>query len=166
MTTSFDLAGDATHTLRDLLSPGAVVPILKSRTKKQALQDIAEIAARGARVDANFLFEALLQRERLGSTGIGRGVAVPHARLPQATHISMVFARLEHPIPFESVDDEPVDLLMLLISPEHAGGDHLKVLARVARLMRNPAITARLRSTRDKQTLFSILTEPLTQDAA
>lgn len=166
MTKTLDHSGDGSPSLRDLISADAIVPMLRSRTKKQALQDLADAAARVTHISSQRIFETLLQRERLGSTGVGRGVAVPHGRMSEAQGITMLFARLEQPIVFDALDEEPVDLMVLLISPEQAGGDHLKALARVARLLRNPAITARLRSTRDKNTLYSILTEPLSQDAA
>ena len=151
--------------LGDLISRDAVIASLKAKTKKQALQDLATKAAEITGLDGRMIFEALLQRERLGSTGVGRGIAIPHGRLP-INRIVTVFARLETPIDFEAHDDEKVDLIFLLLAPEHAGADHLKALARISRLLREPATTAKLRASHDKAALFSVLTEPLASHAA
>lgn len=152
--------------LGDILAEDGIVPSLKAKDKKQVLQELAQRAARLAGTDARLVFEAVLQRERLGSTGLGRGIAIPHAKLADLKSISCLFARLETPIAFDSLDGEPVDLVFLLMAPEHASGDHLKALARISRVVREPHVLERLRSARDKQTIFRILTSPATSHAA
>ncbi len=146
--------------LADLIAPEAVIPALKAKTKKQALQEVAQKAANLTGLDQRDIFETLLQRERLGSTGLGRGIAIPHGRLPSLRNIVSVFARLEEPIDFEALDEERVDLIFLLLAPEHAGADHLKALARISRLLREPSSIARLRASKDRAALYSVLTEP------
>ncbi len=146
--------------LADLIAPEAVYPSLKAKTKKQALQDVAQKASALTGIDARDILDTLLQRERLGSTGVGRGIAIPHGRLPALKSIVSVFARLDEPIDFEALDNEPVDLIFLLLAPEHAGADHLKALARISRLLREPSTIERLRASRDRAALYSVLTEP------
>src|ERR1044071_1132573 len=146
--------------LGDLITPEGVIASLKAKNKKQALQEMSQRAAELTKLDARQIFETLLQRERLGSTGVGRGIAIPHGRMPALTRIVSVFARLEEPIDFEALDDEPVDLIFLLLAPEHAGADHLKALARISRLLREPSTIERLRASRDRAALYSVLTEP------
>ena len=152
--------------LTDLVLPDAILPSLKATNKKQALQDISDRAAKVTGLPAREIFDILLQRERLGSTGVGHGVAIPHGKLPKCTRIAGVFARLERPIDFEALDGVPVDLIFTLIAPEDAGADHLKALARIARAMRDPAFVARLRATRDAKALYSMLTMGQTSNAA
>jgi PTS system nitrogen regulatory IIA component len=144
----------------------AVFPSLRVKTKKQALQDLAEKAARLTGIGARDIFETLLQRERLGSTGVGRGIAIPHGRVPQLTKIVSVFARLPEPIDFDALDEEPVDLIFLLLAPEHAGADHLKALARISRLLREPSTIEKLRGSHDRAALYAVLTEPAASHAA
>jgi PTS system nitrogen regulatory IIA component len=146
--------------LADLIAPEAVYPSLKAKTKKQVLQELAQKAAALTRIDAREIFDTLLQREHLGSTGVGRGIAIPHGRLAPLKSIVSVFARLDEPIDFEALDSEPVDLIFLLLAPEHAGADHLKALARISRLLREPSTIERLRASRDRAALYSVLTEP------
>ena len=153
-------------TLTDLIARDAVLPSLKAGTKKLALQELSERAAQTCDVPAREIFDALLQRERLGSTGIGNGIAIPHGKIARIERISGVFARLEKPIDFESLDGEPVDLVLLLVAPETAGADHLKALARAARLLRSQSVTARLRTTRDAGLIYSILAEEPRSNAA
>lgn len=150
----------------DLIASDGIIPSSKARTKKQALQELATRAAGATGLDARDIFEALLQRERLGSTGLGRGIAVPHAKFRSLSRMVCVFARLDQPIDFESPDDEPVDLIFFLLAPEHAGGDHLKALARISRLVREPATLERLRATGDILALREVLTAPATPHAA
>jgi PTS system nitrogen regulatory IIA component len=145
--------------LSDLISPDAIVPALKANGKKQALQELAEKAAQLTGLDERKIFDTLLQRERLGSTGVGNGIAIPHGKLPQLTRIHGVFAHLAKPIDFESLDDQPVDLIFLLLAPESAGADHLKALARIARLLREPGLANKLRSSGDASALYAVLTE-------
>jgi PTS system nitrogen regulatory IIA component len=146
--------------LGDLITPQAIFPSLKAKNKKQALQDLAQRAAVLTGVEGREIFDTLLQRERLGSTGIGRGIAIPHGRVAALRNIVSVFARLEEPIEFEALDNEPVDLIFLLLAPEHAGADHLKALARISRLLREPSSIEKLRAAKDRAALYSVLTEP------
>jgi PTS system nitrogen regulatory IIA component len=146
--------------LADLIAPEAVYPSLKAKSKKQALQEVAQRAAILTGLEARTIFDTLLQRERLGSTGVGRGIAIPHGRLAALPRIVSVFARLDEPIEFEALDGEPVDLVFLLLAPEHAGADHLKALARISRLLREPSTIERLRASKDRAALYSVLTEP------
>lgn len=145
--------------LLDFLSPDAVIPALKASSKKQALHELAVLAARLIERDEREIFETLLQRERLGSTGIGEGIAIPHGKLPKLDRLFGLFARLDKPIDFESLDGEPVDMLFLLLAPEGAGADHLKALARVARMLREPGIHERIRAARDANALYAVLTQ-------
>jgi nitrogen PTS system EIIA component len=145
--------------LADLIAPEAVFPALKAKTKKQALQELAQRAAKLTGVDAREILDTLLQRERLGSTGVGRGIAIPHGRVPALHKIVTIFARLDGAIDFEALDDEPVDLIFLLLAPEHAGADHLKALARISRLLREPSSIEKLRASKDRAAIYSVLTE-------
>lgn len=152
--------------LSKLITPEAVIPSLKANTKKQALQELSERAAVVSNLGAREIFDAVIQRERLGSTGTGDGIAIPHAKLVRAKSIFGIFARLVRPIDFEALDGAPVDLICLLIAPESAGADHLKALARLARLLRDPAVTAKLRAARDISALDAVLTEETASHAA
>ena len=106
------------------------------------------------------IFETLLKREKLGSTGIGQGIAIPHGKVPSISRVYGLFARLAAPVDFELVDGQPVDLVFVLLAPEHAGADHLKALAKISRLLRDSAVVAKLRGTDDAEGLYAILTEP------
>ncbi|WP_262269003.1 MULTISPECIES: PTS IIA-like nitrogen regulatory protein PtsN [Microvirga] len=145
--------------LLDFLDPRAVLPALRVSGKKQALQELASQAARLTGLPDSAIYEALLQRERLGSTGIGEGIAIPHGKLPNLTRIFGLIARLDRPVDFEALDGQPVDVLFLLLAPEGAGADHLKALARVARVLREPGLIERVRATRDATALYAIMTE-------
>jgi PTS system nitrogen regulatory IIA component len=145
--------------LSDLLSPGAVIAALQANGKKQAIQEIAAKAAELTGLPEREIFDTLLQRERLGSTGVGSGIAIPHGKLPALQGLFGLFARLERPIDFDALDGEPVDLIFLLLAPESAGADHLKALARVARMLRDPAIAHKLRATSDPAALHAVLTQ-------
>ena len=144
--------------LNDIVAMNAVIPALKVNGKKQAIQEIAARAATLSGLSERTIFETLLQREKLGSTGIGHGIAIPHGKLPQLDRLFGLFARLDRPIDFESLDGQPVDLIFLLLAPEGAGADHLKALARVARLLRNPDVANKLRESRDADALYAVLT--------
>ena len=151
--------------LEDLVRPEGVLAHLKVTSKKQALQELAARAAGVIGVSERSIFETLLERERLGSTGVGQGIAIPHGKLGELDRLHGLFARLDTPIDFESVDDQPVDLIFLLLAPESAGADHLKALARVSRLLRNGAVVEKLRATDDAAALYAILTEPAATNA-
>src|SRR5438477_5379388 len=135
--------------LTSLVAPNAIIPALKVNGKKQALQELAAKAAELSGQNERTIFETLLQREKLGSTGVGNGIAIPHGKLPKLDRLFGLFARLERPIDFEALDGQPVDLVFLLLAPETAGADHLKALARVARLLRDADVAHKLRASRD-----------------
>ena len=152
--------------LSDLIAPSAIIPALKVNTKKQAIQELAARAAALTDQNERAILEILLQREKLGSTGVGNGVAIPHGKLAKLGGLFGLFARLERPIDFEALDGQPVDLIFLLLAPEAAGADHLKALARVARLLRDPEIARRLRESRDSDALYAVLSLPPASSAA
>jgi PTS system nitrogen regulatory IIA component len=152
--------------LSDLVTPDAILPALKANSKKQVLQAIAERAALMTGVQEKDILETLIKREKLGSTGVGGGIAIPHGKLAGLNRIFGLFARLPKPIDFEALDDHPVDLIFLLLAPENAGADHLKALARVARLFREPGVVGKLRASSDASALYAVLTEGATHNAA
>jgi len=152
--------------IAELITPECVVASLNVATKRQLLQELAKRAAPLTGLHEKAIFDALLERERLGSTGIGAGTAVPHGRFADLPRIFGMFARLEKPIPFDSVDDRPVDLVFLLLTPDAAGADHLKALARVSRLLRDRAICAKLRGTDRADALYALLTDRTASHAA
>ena len=145
--------------ISDLLAPEAVSASLNAQSKKQLLQELAERAAQITGLPERRIFETLIERERLGSTGMGQGIAIPHGRIAGLPKIVGLFARLETPIAYEAVDDQPVDLVFLLLAPEDAGADHLKALARVSRLLRNKQTCEKLRAASKREVLYSLLTE-------
>ncbi len=153
-------------TLNDLISPDAVVSPLKAASKKQAIQTLATRAAELTGFEARDIFDTLLERERLGSTGIGRGVAIPHGRMAGLDRLFGLFARLDKPVEFDASDDQPVDLIVLLLAPEGSGADHLKALAHIARLLRDDDAATRLRSTRDPHEVYEVLTRSQRPKAA
>ena len=146
--------------ISDLLAPDAVLASLKAQNKKQLLQELAARAHLQTRLPEKRIFETLIERERLGTTGVGSGIAIPHGRMAGLTAITGVFARLENGIDYEAVDSQPVDLVFMLLAPEGAGADHLKALARVSRLLRNQAACEKLRAAKTGEALYAILTEP------
>lgn len=152
--------------LSDLLRVEAVLPQVKANSKKQALQEIsakaAEITGRAERE----IFDTLMQREKLGATGVGHGVAIPHGKLPGLPGLVGVFARIERAVDFEAIDDEPVDLVFMLLAPENAGADHLKALARIARALRDRTIAMKLRASQEAEAIYALLTQPLASNAA
>jgi nitrogen PTS system EIIA component len=146
--------------LSDLVALQAVVPALKVNSKKQALQELAARAAALTSRGEREILDILQQREKLGSTGVGNGIAIPHGKLPKLDRLFGLFARLDRPIDFEALDGQPVDLVFLLLAPESAGADHLKALARVARLLRDPDTAKKLRESRDADAIYAVLTMP------
>jgi PTS system nitrogen regulatory IIA component len=146
--------------LTDVVAPDAVIPALKANGKKQALQELAARAAQISGQNERTVYETLLQREKLGSTGVGNGIAIPHGKLPKLSKLFGLFARLERPVDFEALDGQPVDLVFLLLAPEGAGADHLKALARVARLLRDPDVARKLRESRDAEAIYAVLAMP------
>ena len=152
--------------LTDLVTPDSIVSSLRANTKKAVIQEMSERGAAVSGLPARMIFEAVLQRERLGSTGVGKGVAIPHGKLANCERLFGVFARLERPVDFESIDGDPVDLAFMLVAPETAGAEHLKALARIARRLREPHVLARLRASRDPMTILSIFGETPNSHAA
>lgn len=143
--------------LSDLVAPQAIIPALKANSKKQVLQIMAEKAADLTGLEERVVLDTILQREKLGSTGVGNGIAIPHGKLAQLNNIVGVFARLDTPVDFEALDDEPVDLVFLLLAPESAGADHLKALSKIARVLRDPDMVQKLRNTHEAQALHTFL---------
>ena len=152
--------------LSDLIGLEGVVPTLKASSKKQALQELAVVASQACGIHEREIFDVLLERERLGTTGVGKGIAIPHGKLANLDRLYGVFARLAQPIDFEAIDDQPVDLIFLLLAPESAGADHLKALARISRLFRDDTICAKLRGASRAEALYALLTEPAASHAA
>jgi PTS system nitrogen regulatory IIA component len=146
--------------LSEILELKSILPALKVANKRQLLQELAHQAAKRTKLDARQIFEGLLHRERLLSTGLGQGTAIPHCKFSKLDRVHGLFARLVVPIDFESVDEQPVDLVFLLLSPETAGADHLTALARISRLFRDAPTLQKLRGTEDAAGLYAILTEP------
>ena len=148
--------------LADILSEGSVLACDKVKDKADLLGILAEHAAKVTGQDAGAIFEALSGREALGSTGLGNGIAIPHGKLAGLKGVVAVFARLAQPVEFDAVDDQPVDLIVMLLAPTGAGADHLKALARVSRLLRNQQTVEKLRAATKPEALYAILTEPTT----
>ncbi len=151
--------------IEDLLSSDNVIADFKASSKKQTIQSLSRKLADHQGLDAREVFEKLLERERLGSTGVGKGVAIPHARVMGLDRIVGLFARLPNPIEFDSVDDQPVDLVFMLLAPEEAGAEHLKALAKVSRLLRSDDMCKKLRLTADSSALYAMLAQPTTHAA-
>lgn len=149
-----------------LLSPDGVIANLKANSKKQALQELSARAAKITGQHERAIFDTLLERERLGTTGVGNGIAIPHGRLPGLDKLYGLFARVERPIDFDSIDEMPVDLIFLLLAPESAGADHLKALARVSRLLRDKGICEKLRGAESADAIYALLTDSPTSHAA
>ena len=146
--------------LTDLVAPNAIIPALKVTSKKQVLVELSAKAAELSGQNERAILEILQQREKLGSTGVGNGIAIPHGKLPKLGKLFGLFARLERPVDFEALDGLGVDLVFLLLAPEGAGADHLKALARVARLLRDPDVARKLRDSRDAEALYAVLAMP------
>src|SRR6516162_11440842 len=145
--------------IADLIAPRGVVAQLRAANKKQALQELAKRAAVMTGIHERTIYDVLIERERLGTTGIGMGIGIPHGRIPGLTKLYGLFVRLERPVPFEAIDEQPVDLVFLLLAPETAGADHLKALALVSRLLRDRAICEKLRGTDNADALYVLLTD-------
>ncbi|MFD2238835.1 PTS IIA-like nitrogen regulatory protein PtsN [Aureimonas populi] len=146
--------------LDDLIRQDAILPFLKGNSKKQVVQELCERAGRLTGLPEREIFDTVMERERLGSTGVGHGIAIPHGKLPALERIVGVFGRVGRPVDFDALDEEPVDLVFLLLAPAGAGADHLKALSKVARVLRNPATVAGLRAARDADAIFTLLSRP------
>lgn len=143
----------------DIIKPESIIPSLKVSSKKQALQELANCAAIITSIQERDIFDVLIERERLGTTGVGNGVAIPHGKLPELKNLQGFFARLENPINFDSIDDRPVDLIFLLLAPEEAGADHLKALAKVSRILRDEKMCEKLRGSNSSEAIFAMFAE-------
>ena len=152
--------------LSDLLDREAILGALKANSKKKVLQDMSVPASRRTGVPERQIFETVLQRERLGSTGVGNGVAIPHGKLKEVEKLTGVFARLATPVDFDAIDGEPVDLVFLLLAPESAGADHLKALSRIARAFRDPTRVERLRAATDPDAILALFADSGRSQAA
>ncbi|MDW3205145.1 MAG: PTS IIA-like nitrogen regulatory protein PtsN [Alphaproteobacteria bacterium] len=146
--------------LCDLLTSESVIEKLAVTSKKQALQEVARRGATITGMDERAIFDTLLERERLGTTGVGNGIAIPHGKLPGLERPYGIFARLARPIDFDAIDDQPVDIIFALLAPTDAGADHLKALARVSRLFRDREMCEKLRGSDRADALYGLLTEP------
>ncbi len=153
-------------TIADLLPPGSVIATLRVSSKKQALQDLARRAATLTGLHERKIFDTLWERERLGSTGMGMGAAIPHGKMAGLAKPVGLFARLDKPLDFAAVDEQPVDLIFVLLTPEGAGADHLKALARISRLFRDRAMCGKLRGTDNVDALMALLTDRAASHAA
>ena len=152
--------------INDLISSDVVVANLKATSKKQVLHNLARRAAKQTGVNERDIFDVLMERERLGSTGVGNGIAIPHGKLPELERLHGLFALLEQPVDFQAIDEHPVDLIFLLLAPESAGADHLKALAKISRLLRNTGICDKLRGSETSDALYAILTANMENQAA
>lgn len=152
--------------LSHILRPDAVRILSTASSKKRLLQDVSELVTSAYDIPASEILAALLERETLGPTGVGNGVALPHARLPGLQHVIGCFLRLDKPVDFDAVDRQPVDLVFGLFAPEETGVDHLKALAVVSRTLRDPNICAKLRGATDSTTLHAVLTKADRSEAA
>lgn len=152
--------------MNDLITTDGVLAKLRATSKKQALQELSQRAAEITGLHERAIFDVLMERERLGTTGVGNGIAIPHGKLTNIGRLYGLFARLERAIDFDSIDERPVDLIFLLLAPESAGADHLKALARVSRLFRDTSVCDKLRGTEDPDALYAVLTESLSSRAA
>ena len=145
--------------IADLITARGVIPHLRASNKRAVLQEVARRAATLTGAADRQIYDVMAERERLGSTGIGRGVAVPHGKLLDLPRLCGLFVRLERPIPFEAVDDQPVDLVFALLAPAEAGAEHLRALALVSRLLRDHAVCDKLRGTDNADALYALLTD-------
>ena len=143
--------------IRDLLSPESVVYTIRATSKKQVLQELASLAANVSGQNQRAIFDVLLERERLGTTGIGRGVAIPHGKLPSLDRLYGVFAKLENPVDFDAVDNQEIDLVFLLIAPEEAGADHLQAFSKISRMFRDFEMCKKLRAADNQKMLHKLL---------
>ena len=150
----------------ELLKPEAVKVLSSASSKKRLMQNISDLAEHAYGLNADLVLNALLEREALGPTGVGHGIALPHARLDNLEKVSGVFVLLDKPIDFGAVDRQPVDIAFALFAPEDAGVDHLKALALVSRTLRDTAICTKLRANSNPATLYTILTSAVSDQAA
>ena len=158
-----------TMDIDQILTTEKILLGVKATSKSQLLRDLShyivpiiarDIGATEGATERN-IFEILIERERLGTTGVGNGIAIPHGKMPKLKQLVGIFARLEQPIDFEAIDDQPVDLVFLLMAPEGAGADHLKALAHISRILRNRGLCETLRSTKAPDDVLKIFSSPV-----
>ncbi|WP_420403363.1 PTS IIA-like nitrogen regulatory protein PtsN [Nisaea sp.] len=152
--------------IAEILIPEGVIPHLKVTSKKQALQELSRRAADVTGLGQREIFDVLLERERLGTTGMGDGIAIPHGKLPGLNRLYGIFARADRAVEFDAIDDKPVDIIFLLLAPESAGADHLKALARVSRLLRDKGTCEKIRGADSVDAIYALLTEATASNAA
>ena len=152
--------------LSDLVSPESVISSLRATSKKQALQELSAQAAKISGLKAGEIFDKLLEREKLGTTGVGQGIAIPHGKFAKLDKLYGLFARLEQPVNFDSIDEQPVDLIFVILAPENSGADHLKALARISRMLRNQTACEKFRGTDQPDALYALLTQSIKPHAA
>lgn len=152
--------------LQELVPLEAVIPALKVSSKKQALQELAKYAVNLTGLKERDIFDVIQEREKLGTTGVGQGVAIPHGKLDDLDKLYGVFARIDQPIDFDSIDGQPVDLVFLLLAPASAGADHLKMLAKVSRLLRDKATCDKIRKAEGADAIHALLAAQETSSAA
>lgn len=145
--------------LEQIMTPDSVITGLKVNSKKQVLQELAQKAAKVSGLEERSIFDVILERERLGTTGVGNGVAIPHGRMKSLSKVHGFFMKLDNPIDFESVDSKPVDLVFMLLAPEGAGADHLKALAKVSRLLRDDKVCSKIRGSESDDAIFALFSE-------
>jgi PTS system nitrogen regulatory IIA component len=145
--------------LTDLIAPNAIIPALKVNNKKQVLQELAARAATLTGQNERAIFDILVQREKLGTTAVGNGIAIPHGKMANLTRLFGLFARLDRPVDFDALDNQPVDLVFLLLAPAEAGAEHLKALARISRLLRDKSTCGKLRGANSADALYALLIE-------
>lgn len=150
----------------NFLAPTSVFANVKAKSKKQILQFLSDEAAKITQIDQREIFDSLLERERLGSTGVGKGIAIPHSKFKELDEIIGIFVTLEAEVDFDSIDDKPIDLVFLLMVPENAGADHLTALARISRFMRDAKNVAGIRGADSVDGLYAILTANKAASAA
>lgn len=150
----------------NLITSDCVMASLRAANKKQLLQELARKAATLTGQGEDAIYEVLAERERLGTTGIGHGIAIPHGKLPGLDRVYGVFARLERPIDFDAIDDQPVDLVFLLLAPANSGSDHLKALAKVSRMLRDRRLCEKVRGSTTCDAIYALMNETEGRDAA
>lgn len=152
--------------LADILAEHAVLTCTGVRDKRHLFELLSQKGTELTGFPAETILEVLMAREELGSTGLGNGIAIPHGKVSGLQGVTAVFARLDEAIEFDAVDDQPVDIVVMLLAPVGAGADHLKALSRVARILRTESVVDQLRAESDADRLHALLTEQLEEDAA
>jgi PTS system nitrogen regulatory IIA component len=151
---------------QSLINSDCVISNLRAANKRQVLQELAQKASTLTGVSEDSIYDVLAEREKLGTTGIGHGIAIPHGKLPGLDKVYGVFARLERPVDFDAIDDQPVDLIFLLLAPENCGGDHLKALAKVSRMLRDRVLCEKVRASSSCEAICTLMSETVDRNAA